>query len=140
LINKEVFFDTNILLYAYGERGGKSHRAEVLLAGRGIVSVQILNEFANVMRSKFKLHISRVRDLVEEVIIDCPQPRAITLETHRLALRLCERYGFSVYDSTIVASALEANCTILYTEDLHHGQQIDGLRIENPFLQSGQEG
>jgi predicted nucleic acid-binding protein len=56
------------------------------------------------------------------------------LETHRAALRICERYGYSVYDGLILASALEGGCKKLYSEDLQHGQVIEGLRIENPFL------
>jgi len=50
-------------------------------------------------------------------------------------MRLCQRYGFSIYDGTVVASALETGCRVLYTEDLQHGQVIDGLRIENPFVE-----
>ena len=57
-----------------------------------------------------------------------------TPELYLRALDLRERYGFSFYDSLIIAAALEAGCTRLYTEDMQHGQQIQGLAIENPFL------
>ncbi len=90
------------------ELGAKTQIAETVLAGGGVVSVQILNEFASVMRSKFKQNIGRVRLLIDEVLIDCPDPRPLTLETHRTGLLLSERYGFSIYDGTMIASALEA--------------------------------
>jgi predicted nucleic acid-binding protein len=64
----------------------------------------------------------------------CPNPRALTYETYLEAQRISERYGFSIWDSLIVAAALDAGCTTLYTEDLQHGQVVDDVRIENPFL------
>jgi predicted nucleic acid-binding protein len=129
-----VFFDTNILVYPFSQSAAKTAVARNLLGGGGVVSIQILNEFAAVMRTKLKLDLPRVRRQIEDVMNNCPDPRPLTPETHRAGMRLCERYGFSIYDGTMIASALEANCTILYTEDLHHGQLINGLRIENPFL------
>jgi predicted nucleic acid-binding protein len=64
----------------------------------------------------------------------CPDPLPLTLDTHRAALRICARYGFSVYDGLILAAAVEARCSRLLTEDLEHGQVVEGVRIENPFL------
>jgi predicted nucleic acid-binding protein len=64
----------------------------------------------------------------------CPDPLPLTLETHRAALRICERYGFSMYDGLILAAAVEGRCTKFYSEDMQHGQVVEGLRIENPFL------
>jgi predicted nucleic acid-binding protein len=58
----------------------------------------------------------------------------VDVETHDLGLDLAERYRFSVYDSLIVAAAIRAGCTVLYSEDLHHDQKIDRLRIRNPFV------
>ena len=57
----------------------------------------------------------------------------VTLETHLRGLELAQRYGFSIYDSMIVAAALLAGCEILYSEDWQDGQRIEGLRIGNPF-------
>lgn len=57
-----------------------------------------------------------------------------TLETHEMALKLAERYGFSLYDALIVAAALQARCTILYSEDMQCSLLVEGeLRIANPF-------
>jgi len=59
----------------------------------------------------------------------------LTVETHDLGLDISERFGFSLYDSMIVSSALEAGCAILYSEDMQSGQNINGqLVITNPFL------
>ncbi|MFP5235908.1 MAG: PIN domain-containing protein [Acidobacteriota bacterium] len=127
------FFDTNVLIYALAGSGSKTRVAEELLIDGGFVSVQILNELAAVLRRKFTGDMMRVRDMIEAVIRNCPDPLPLSLHTHRIGLRLCERYGFSIYDGTMIASAQEAGCKILYTEDLHHGQVIDGLRVENPF-------
>ncbi|WP_411728328.1 PIN domain-containing protein [Methyloglobulus sp.] len=57
-----------------------------------------------------------------------------SLALYRRGLDLQSRFGFSFYDSLIVAAALESDCTRLYTEDLQHGQKIEGLTIENPFI------
>jgi len=58
----------------------------------------------------------------------------LDIETHELGLQIAERYGFSIYDALIVAAAVRARCTVLYTEDFQHGQVIDKLVIRNPFV------
>jgi predicted nucleic acid-binding protein len=66
----------------------------------------------------------------------CPSPIPITVETHDAALRLAVRHGYHIHDALIVAAALEAECRISYSEDLHAGQVIEGrLTIRNPFTQ-----
>lgn len=63
-----------------------------------------------------------------------PSPVSITLEAHEAALKIAQQYGFGIYDAMIAATALEANCSTLYSEDLQDGQVIDGkLTIRNPF-------
>lgn len=128
------FFDTNILVYAFVKSGTRTQEAQQRLSLGGVISVQILNEFAAVMRRKLLLDVKAVRELIDEIMIHCPRPRPLTLDTHRMGMRLCERHGFSIYDGTMIASALEAGCTTLYTEDLQHGQAIEGVRIVNPFV------
>jgi predicted nucleic acid-binding protein len=59
--------------------------------------------------------------------------KPLTVATHERALALAERYGYQIYDALQLASALENGCSILYTDDLQHGQQIEGLTIRNPF-------
>jgi predicted nucleic acid-binding protein len=75
-----------------------------------------------------------VGTLVRDTITMCPKPQALTYQSYMEAVRISKRYGFSIWDGAILACALEAGCGILYTEDLQHGQIIEGLRIENPFL------
>jgi predicted nucleic acid-binding protein len=61
----------------------------------------------------------------------------VTVDTHDRGLDIAERFGFSLYDSMIVSSALESGCTVLYSEDMQHGQKIDAqLVVLNPFLGS----
>jgi len=62
-----------------------------------------------------------------------PEPRALTQEVHRAAVEISVNLGYHIYDALIIASALEANCAFLYSEDLQDGQVIEGLTIRNPF-------
>jgi predicted nucleic acid-binding protein len=132
-MERRAFFDTNILIYAHTKSGAKSERAREVLSFGGVVSVQVLNETANVLRRRFALSWPHISKVIESVLDTCPDPRPLTIETNRAALRISERYGFAFYDGLILAAAAEIQCTVLYTEDLQHGQMIDGLRIENPF-------
>lgn len=129
-----VFLDTNVLIYAYAENSAKLDVAERLVNGGGVVSVQILNELMNVLRRKFGFSWPEIRKIIDSVLMTSPNPLPLTLETHRAALRICERYGYSTYDGLIIAAAKEAGCTTLYSEDLQHGQVVEGVRILNPFL------
>jgi predicted nucleic acid-binding protein len=129
----EAFFDTNILLYLLSADTAKADRAEELLAQSGVVSVQVLNELAAVTSRKLKMSWPEIRDVVGQIRAVC-QVEPVTLQTHERGLDVAERYGYAVHDSMIVASALLAGCTTLFSEDLQHGQVIaDALAILNPF-------
>jgi predicted nucleic acid-binding protein len=111
-----------------------AHHAEELIAEGGKVSVQVLNEFAAVAREKTSMAWGEVQLALESIQILCPDPLPITLDTHKEALALAEKYGYKIYDALIVASALEARCTILYSEDMQDGQVIERqLTIRDPF-------
>ena len=130
----EAFFDTNVLLYLISVDEVKADRAESLIAGGGVISVQVLNEFASVAVRKHALSYQEIRDALAPIRTVC-RLTPLTAETHDLGLRLAERYGFSVYDALIVAAALLADCKILYSEDMQHGQSIENrLTLWNPFL------
>ena len=132
----DVFFDTNLLLYLLSSDHHKADRAEHLIAAGGVISVQVLNEFASVASRKLKMSWPEIREILDAIRRLC-RLQALQPETHDLGLLLAERYGYSVYDAMILASAQLANCRILLTEDLQHGQVINGrLRITNPFLES----
>lgn len=128
-----LFFDTNVLLYLLSGESAKADRAEEVVAAGGIVSVQVLNEFAAVAVRKLRLRHDEVREILEPIRAVC-RVVPLTVETHDRALFLAGRYGFSIYDASIAAAALLAGCSTLYSEDLQHGQRLDeGLTIRNPF-------
>lgn len=129
----DPFFDTSVLLYLLSSDTDKADRIETLLSARGFVSVQVLNEFAVVALRKLKMPFSEVREILGTIRAVCAV-EPLTLETHDRGLTVCERYRFSLYDSMLVAAALISGATILYSEDLQHGQVIDNqLRVSNPF-------
>ena len=133
-MSDRAFFDTNVLLYTIGQRDDRTPTAEALLAGGGVVSVQVLNELASVARRKLRMSWPDVTAALAAIKILCPSPLPLTVETHDAALRLAVRHGYHIYDALIVAAALEGECATLYSEDLHAGQVIDGrLTIRNPF-------
>ncbi|MFY9908524.1 MAG: PIN domain-containing protein [Candidatus Sulfotelmatobacter sp.] len=128
------FFDTNVLVYAIIEEDPRKVRARELLAAGGVISVQVLNEFVSVMRRKLQMPWGDVRSALQWIRILCPEPVPLTTDTHEEALMIAERYVYRIYDSLIVASALEAKCEVLYSEDLQDGQVIyKQLAIHNPF-------
>jgi predicted nucleic acid-binding protein len=133
-MSAKAFFDTNVLVYALAENDPRSQKSEELLAGGGVVSVQVLNEFAAVARRKLGMEWNEVREALEAVRALCPNPVALTVATHDAALRIAESYGYGIYDALIAAAALQAKCATLYSEDFQDGQVIGGkLTIRNPF-------
>jgi predicted nucleic acid-binding protein len=129
----DTFFDTNVLLYLVSGDAAKADRAEQLLARGGLISVQVLNEFASVAVGKYAVEFTKIREVLSAIRLVCSvQP--LDVETHELGLKLAERYRYSVYDSMILAAALRAGCSTLLSEDFQNGQKIDGLRIRDPFM------
>ena len=130
----KAFFDTNILIYAIAQNDPRAPQAEALLAAGGVVGVQVLNEFTSIARRKLRMPWKNVTDALDAIRILCPSPVPITLATHEKALKIAEKQGFEIYDALVVAAALQAGCAILYSEDMQHGQVIEGkLTIHNPF-------
>lgn len=128
----DVFFDTNVLLYLLSDDPTKADRAELLISRGGVVSVQVLNEFVSVATRKLSMTVPEVREILSTVRALC-EVAPLTIETHDLALDFAERYHLSIFDTLIVAAAVQAKCRILYSEDMQHDQKIDGLTIRNPF-------
>jgi predicted nucleic acid-binding protein len=128
------FLDTNVLIYAVAKNDPRATQAEELLAGGGVVSVQSLNEFAAVARRKLKMSWKEVREFLDLICVLCPDPAPITVNTHKAALALAEKYAYGIYDALLISSALEAGCKTLFSEDLQDGQVINRqLTIRNPF-------
>jgi predicted nucleic acid-binding protein len=135
-MNGKPFFDTNVVIYAFRKDDPRSQIAETLLASGGTVSVQILNEFAAVARRKLQRSWDEIARALEILRVFCPAPAPLTIEIHEHALKIAERYGYSMFDSLVIAAALEAGSSTLYSEDMQDGQSIDGLMIRNPFFRS----
>jgi predicted nucleic acid-binding protein len=134
-MNANPFLDTNIILYLLSGDATKANRAEALLAEGGTISVQVLNEAVNVMIKKLKMDLDEVCEVLAAVRY-AGDVQPVTIETHDQALDDMRRYGFSIYDSRIVAAAAGAGCTTLYSEDLQDGQRIGpDLTIASPFNQ-----
>lgn len=132
-MSKRIFLDSNILVYAVTDHP-RAALAQAAVQDGHVISVQVLNEFANVARRKLGRSPAEIRQAstrfraVLEVL-------PVTLELHDAALSLCERYAFSFFDALIVATALEAGCTTLHTEDLQHQLLVNKqLRVLNPFV------
>jgi predicted nucleic acid-binding protein len=130
----EAFFDTNVLIYAVALDDPRNTQAEELLASGGTISVQILNEFVSVARRKLLMPWRNVMRTLDAFRVLCPSPLPVTIEMHEAALKIAEKHGYGIYDALVIAAALEAGCSILYSEDFQDGQTIDGkLTIRNPF-------
>ena len=127
------FIDTNVLVYVASGDPVKAEQAEKIVADGGTISVQVLTELANVARRKMRMSWSETHALLSMIRALLPV-RPITVEIHETGLELAERYGLSIYDAMIAASALHAECDTLWSEDMHDGMVIqDRLRIANPF-------
>jgi predicted nucleic acid-binding protein len=130
----DIFLDTNILIYASLPEEARYPTATAVLGAGGVISVQVFNEFVYVVRRKFKRPWAEVRQALSSMSDLLHPPLSISSTTHTWALVIAERDGLSFYDALIVASALEAGCTTLLSEDMQNGRVIDGrLTIRNPF-------
>lgn len=131
--NFRSFLDTNVLIYAYSDDPREAIARSLIEAG-GVISVQCLSEFVNVVRGRLRLSWPFVEERLSSICELLPIIRALDAETHRDAMRIAQRYAIHIYDAMIVASALQSGCEVLLTEDMQDGLIIDGrLRIENPF-------
>ena len=127
------FFDTNVLIYLASDDAAKANRAEALLRDGGAISVQVLNEIANVAQRKMKLSWRDTRAFLSS-LRGLLTIHPVTVDTHDLGLALAERHRLQIYDAFIAASALLAGCDRLWSEDMQDGMAVDKrLRIVNPF-------
>ena len=127
------FLDSNVLVYAF-TADPRAAAAQALLERGCVISVQGLNEFANVARRKLGMSWEELRDALAAIRIVCPTILPIDIDTHADALRIAERHGYAIFDALIIASALQAESDTLWSEDMQDGMVIDErLRIANPF-------
>jgi predicted nucleic acid-binding protein len=130
-----IALDSNILIYNHS----LTYENKMLIAidffdKTPVVSSQVISEYLNVMRKKFKMGKNELMQLCSSWLEKCIiQP--VILSTVKLAQNLVVKYDFQIFDGIVVAAALEANCDILYSEDMQNGQIIENmLKIVNPFV------
>jgi predicted nucleic acid-binding protein len=137
----KFFLDTNIFVYSFDERAPKKAAAAGQLIRRGIetrsgiVSYQVVQEFLNVALRRFAKPMSSAD--AEQYLSTTFWPLLAVHSSQALygeALRIAARFQLAWYDSLIVASAIEGQCDVLYSEDFQDGQQIGNVRICNPFV------
>lgn len=134
------FLDTNVLVYTFDKTAPEKQATaqqllERALSGDGCISFQVMQEFLNLALRKFDppLTIAQAKRYVQTTL----EPLCLVyadVDLYQRALDVRERWHFSFYDSLIVAAALEAHCTVLYSEDLQHNQKVGALTIINPFF------
>jgi predicted nucleic acid-binding protein len=132
----KAFFDTNVLVYAFLDLEKRKPALDALAVG-GIISVQVLNEFTHVAHKKRKRPWPDIESAISVLRLRFPEIMAITVITHQSALAIARDHNLSFYDALIIASALEAGCDTLYSEDLQDGRRFPCLEIVNPFARQG---
>ena len=131
----KVFVDTNVLVYFISAEEGKKIKAkEVIFSSQEVyISSQVISEFISVCFSKELLGLEEIITLVNG-LIEALRFSSVEESTIKKALQIKKDSKYSYWDSLIIASALENNRSILYTEDMQDGQVVDGnLSIINPF-------
>jgi predicted nucleic acid-binding protein len=127
------FFDTNVLIYAFAADDPRSAPAEALIAGGGVIGVQVLNEFTHVTRRKLRWDWEQIEAslaVIEELL---GAARPLTTALHAQAVVLARDFQLPFYDALIVAAAIDAGCELLCSEDLQDGQQFGAVTVDNPF-------
>ena len=139
--DRHVFFDTKALVYA-NDTGAPEKRSrarklihEAVVSGTGSISTQVLAEFWVTVTRKLKTPLALETAREQIVLFSAFHVQAVDQSTVLEAIRLQERYQISYWDAQIIASARFAKATLLYSEDLQHGAEYEGIRIQNPFLQ-----
>jgi len=133
-MNDKFFLDTNVCIYAFDTDSKKKEKALDLITGnQATVSTQVLMETSNVALKKLKFRHEEIQRSIDYITTFCSL-HIIELSTIKLAFQINRKYQYSLYDALIIASALESNCNVLYSEDMQHGLLVNKkLQIINPF-------
>jgi predicted nucleic acid-binding protein len=127
------FFDTNILVYAFAADDRRNARAEELIAGGGVIGIQVLNEFTNVTRRKLRWDWKQIEASLAVIKDLLGLARPLTAGLHSQAVVLARDSKLPFYDALIVAATMDAGCELLCSEDLQDGRKFGSVTIENPF-------
>ena len=139
-MNGRFFLDTNIFVYSFDRSAAtKAKRSDELVAQaittrKGAISFQVVQEFFRIALQKFKKPMTSAE--AEQYFSSTLRPLLTVHSSPSLyleALGIHEKYRLSWYDAVVVAAAIEAECAILYSEDLQHQQRFGTLQVLNPF-------
>jgi predicted nucleic acid-binding protein len=124
---RKIFLDSNIVIYTYCNNSAeKQQKAKQLFTEQTVtISTQVLQETANTLHRKFKADFQTISSLLKECVCNSTTLHVNTHDTVLKACAIADDYRFSFYDSLIIASAIEAGCQILYSEDMQHNQLIE---------------
>ncbi len=134
-MSAEFFLDTNILVYRYSDQDEQKRvvAANLMESKNAAISVQVLNEFCNTARRKFPENFARIEATLFEIQNLLTVYSLGPKDTHK-AVQISQRYGFSYYDSLILAAAENHQCKVVFSEDMQHEMILDsGLKTFNPF-------
>ncbi len=128
------FLDSNVILYFASGDPARADRAEALIVAGGTISVQVLNEVAHAGLRKFRFTWEELEGTLDRLRL-LFEVEPLLPSTHDAGLAIARRYRLSIYDSMIVAAALQGGCDTLWSEDMQNGLVVDGrLTIRNPFV------
>ena len=130
------FIDSNVLIY-WTDDSTRADVVEQLLVADASISIQVLNEFTNVLFKNRALPLKQIRKWCD-TLLDVCEVHELSVKTHSLALQLMSKYKLSFYDANIVSAAGLAGCDVLYSEDMQDGLVVrfpdkTSLSIRNPF-------
>lgn len=140
-MSDSYFIDTNIFIYSFDRRNPEKQMIaqeiilKSLIDGKGIISSQVIQEFFNVATRKFSSTLSS-NDCMEylQTVLKPLCKVFASIELYEKTLEIIGKYNYTFYDSLMIAAALHADCSLLYSEDFQHSQQIEGLMLVNPFV------
>jgi predicted nucleic acid-binding protein len=134
-ITSKFALDTNILIYSHDNNDGvKQNIARDLIIRLPIVSTQVISEYINVLKRILKVPKEQLFQIFMPNLNYC-DIATVDIDTLHKAEHIMLKYNLQIFDSIIIASAIESNCKVLYSEDLQHNQIIEGiLMIQNPFV------
>ncbi len=127
------FIDSNVILYLLSANARKADQAEHIVASGGVISVQVLNEVTSVCRKKLTMDWAEIEAVLQAIKASLDIV-PLTEASHNKAVAIAQRYKLSFYDAHIYASAMIAGASVLLSEDMQAGLNMDGLTVKSPFV------
>jgi predicted nucleic acid-binding protein len=135
MITTKFALDTNILIYSHAKEDlFKQNIARNLIVQMPVISSQVISEYINVLRRIMPLPKRDLLNLCTQTLENCTV-YPVDISIMKMAQQIIQHYDLQIFDSIIVAAAIESECEILYSEDMQHNLEVNGLlKIINPFL------